>query len=223
MNINPGGNMDRSMIVSLSIAAALHAGVLFGFGRGPAPKIGKAEPPSPRILLTMQPDEPEPEDTTPKEEKTTASMAALVRSPEPPPRPEPTLFQQKFVPEVESNIPVQSLRDVNLDPTARIGDAARSGLTLKDLDNSPRARVQIPPPYPAEARRTGMSGKVLVEFVVDESGHVVEPRIVNSTDAAFNDTTLRTLLKWRFEPGRKNGRNVRFRMALPLEFSLNDN
>ena len=33
---------------------------------------------------------------------------------------------------------------------------------------------------------------------------------------------LRAVAKWRFEPGRRHGQIVRFRMVVPIHFSLNE-
>jgi protein TonB len=90
------------------------------------------------------------------------------------------------------------------------------------LDNPPRTRAQIAPAYPFEAKREGLAGDVLVEFTVNERGEVVNPRIVRSNSRVFEEPTLRAVSKWRFEPGRKNGRIVRFRMAQPVVFAVND-
>jgi protein TonB len=88
------------------------------------------------------------------------------------------------------------------------------------LDSTPRTRVRVSPEYPREAKSTGLTGEVLVEFVVDESGHVLNPRVVRSSDSRFETPTLRAVERWRFEPGKKDGRTVRFRMAVPVMFTL---
>jgi TonB family protein len=84
------------------------------------------------------------------------------------------------------------------------GDAwmARPVLSYAMLDNSPRTRAQAAPVYPSEARRQGLAGEVWVEFMVDEDGRVLNPRVVRSSDAMFESATLNAVLKWRFEPGQ---------------------
>ncbi len=93
-------------------------------------------------------------------------------------------------------------------------------LTAGALDKTPRTKVRVAPMYPNEARGTGLTGEVWVEFVVDEAGRVLRPRVVRSTDARFEAATLRAVEKWRFEPGTRQGVPVRFRMAVPVVFSL---
>lgn len=62
----------------------------------------------------------------------------------------------------------------------------------------------------------------MVEFNVDTKGRVVSARVRQSTDRAFEDLTLRAVLNWSFEPGRKHGRAVPFRMEIPVNFKLGE-
>lgn len=109
-------------------------------------------------------------------------------------------------------------------------DGLDNGKTLKDvkiyssieLDRSPRARLQPAPIYPVLAKSSGMTGEVLVTFTVDENGSVLSPRVLQSTDRMFDEPTLASVSKWRFEPGKKDGRPVRFKMAVPVTFRLNE-
>ena len=75
--------------------------------------------------------------------------------------------------------------------------------------------------YPAEALRRGLSGQVVVQFVVDEQGRVLEPRVVKSTDADFNAEALRLvwLMPW-WTPGRQQQQAVRVRCTLPISFTF---
>ena len=75
--------------------------------------------------------------------------------------------------------------------------------------------------YPADALRRGVSGQVVVQFVVDEQGRVLEPRVVKSTDADFNAEALRLvwLMPW-WTPGRQQQQAVRVRCTLPISFTF---
>jgi protein TonB len=54
---------------------------------------------------------------------------------------------------------------------------------------------------------------------VDETGVALMPRITDSTEPVCDESARRAVPRWRFEPGRKDGRGVRFRMAVPGAFS----
>jgi len=91
-----------------------------------------------------------------------------------------------------------------------------------DLDRVPHAKVQLPPDYPHALKQAGAEGSVTVEFDVDRTGQVVSARVLHSTHGDFESPTLRAVLKWRFEPGRRNGRAVPFRMQVPVHFRLGE-
>ena len=88
------------------------------------------------------------------------------------------------------------------------------------LDRIPRAKVQPPPAYPAAMHQAGITGSVTVEFDVDTTGRVVRAVVIRSSHREFAEPAVRAVLQWHFEPGRRNGRPVPFRMAVPIEFNL---
>ncbi|HXA79671.1 MAG TPA: TonB family protein [Opitutaceae bacterium] len=88
------------------------------------------------------------------------------------------------------------------------------------LDHTPEAVRQSQPIYPINAKNTGENGEVVVTFVVDESGRVLNPHVVSSTDPIFEEPTVRAIGQWRFAPGTVHGIPVRFRMSLPVTFHL---
>ena len=93
-------------------------------------------------------------------------------------------------------------------------------LDPRELDLPPRPTKQAPPLYPAELRSFRITGKVIVSFIIDRTGGVRDPRIVNSTHSAFEAPALAAIAEWRFEPGRKSGAAVNTRVALPIMFEL---
>ena len=93
-------------------------------------------------------------------------------------------------------------------------------VSLEMLDRTPEAVRQPQPIYPSAARQTGENGEVVVTFVVDESGRVLNPHVVSSSDPIFEEPTLRAIGQWRFAPGTVHGVPVRFRMSVPVAFRL---
>lgn len=76
------------------------------------------------------------------------------------------------------------------------------------LEQKPAPRSQMPPQYPFEMRNASIEGEVAVEFIVDMNGNVRNPFVVRSTHREFEDAALQAISKWRFRPGRKDGRIV---------------
>ena len=89
--------------------------------------------------------------------------------------------------------------------------------SLADLDQKPRVVHQPGPVLDAAARRKA-PGTVHILFVVDEQGRVENPVVQKSTDPVFERPALASVRQWRFEPGKRNGKPVRFRMRVPVTF-----
>ena len=68
-------------------------------------------------------------------------------------------------------------------------------------------------------QRSGTEGSGTVEFVVGTDGHVISAEAVNSTHRDFATAAVDAVLRWKFEPGTINGRKVRFRMVVPVQFN----
>lgn len=74
--------------------------------------------------------------------------------------------------------------------------------------------------YPEMARRAGIEGRVFVEFVVDENGDVVNPRVVRSIGGGADEEALRVVSQAKFRPGMQRGRPVKVQYMLPIYFRL---
>jgi protein TonB len=75
--------------------------------------------------------------------------------------------------------------------------------------------------YPELARKAGVEGMVVVQFIVDQEGNVTEPTVLRGIGAGCDQEALRVVQQAKFEPGRQRGKPVRVKMSLPIRFSLN--
>ena len=75
--------------------------------------------------------------------------------------------------------------------------------------------------YPREAVRQGIQGRVLVDFIIDEKGHVTSVRAVRSSHPLLEEEALRVInASPDWKPGRVNGKKVKAQMSLNVEFRL---
>ena len=75
--------------------------------------------------------------------------------------------------------------------------------------------------YPASAQETGIQGRVLVSFVVNKDGAIVEPKVTRSVDPSLDKESVRVVSSMpRWRPGKNNGRPVRVKYTLPVTFRL---
>lgn len=75
--------------------------------------------------------------------------------------------------------------------------------------------------YPAVAAEEGVSGRVIVEFVISKTGEVVNVHVLRGRHPALDKEAVRVVKampKWN--PGRNNGQPVKVTYTLPVIFKL---
>ena len=76
--------------------------------------------------------------------------------------------------------------------------------------------------YPVEAQENGLSGKVLLRFVINQKGEVENVEVTRGIDPSLDREAIRvvqSLPKWN--PGTQRGRPVKVWFAMPISFKLN--
>ncbi len=89
--------------------------------------------------------------------------------------------------------------------------------SIDDLDQKPRVIYQPTPSMTKEMRKK-TPATVYIVFIVDPQGKVSNPIIQKSSDSIFDQPALNAVKQWKFEPGKRNGQPVRFRMRVPITF-----
>lgn len=80
-----------------------------------------------------------------------------------------------------------------------------------------------PPRYPIGSVHKGEQGTVLLDVTVNASGTVTDVRVdQRGTNAAapLQAAAMEAARKWKFNPGRKNGKAVGGTLQIPVHFSL---
>ncbi len=75
--------------------------------------------------------------------------------------------------------------------------------------------------YPQIAKEKGITGKVIVQFVVDSQGKVMNAKVATSVDPSLDKEALRIVLSsplWT--PGKQNGKPVKVFYTFPVNFNL---
>ena len=93
---------------------------------------------------------------------------------------------------------------------------------VEDVQERPHLVSGLALTYPASLLLARVTGRVVVEAVIDTTGRVEEGtvRVIESTDARFNESAKVYLQAARFTPGRIAGRAVPVRFQMPVEFKL---
>lgn len=154
--------------------------------------VQKEDPPPPRPLVPVAvPDETVLDDVDLEFEALVDLEVALIP-------PHPPVAEQERESEPEIFVIVEQMPEL-------IG-----GLT--DLQRNVR--------YPEIAKRAGVQGRVIVQFVVTETGHVEDAVVVRGIGAGCDEESLRAVKQAQFRPGMQRGKAVKVKMTLPITFRL---
>ena len=73
--------------------------------------------------------------------------------------------------------------------------------------------------YPEEAREKGITGTVLVEFVVEKDGSVGNVKVKLPLSPECDNEAIRVVMAMpRWKPGKNNGEHVRCSYQVPITF-----
>jgi periplasmic protein TonB len=148
------------------------------------------------------------------------------KPPPPPPKPPPPPSKMRVetanvqvagggfaMPNVELN--------ANVGGGAFVGQMGSGGVGgMFDGDIIPLQR--IPPQYPRDAARSGITGWVQLEVLVNADGTVRSARVIESKPKGlFEASAVQAVLRWKFKPKVVNGQPVPQRGSQRIEFNLN--
>ncbi|MBL9188534.1 MAG: energy transducer TonB [Opitutaceae bacterium] len=215
--------MTRDLILGILISALLHAAVFFGDRLMPDKVVVvKKQEEAPKIELVQMPKlEEEPEIIETTEEVKPLDLAPPMQQ-DVPQLVTPDSFVQKIQPPPPEGITISA--QMNIVPEVRDPNMFK-GMQVFDiskLDQTPVPRLQGRPQYPFEMRRAGISGEVVVDFLVDTNGDVQNAYAIRSSQREFEASAVAAVSKWKFKAGRKGGRDVITRMQVPIVFTLNE-
>lgn len=102
------------------------------------------------------------------------------------------------------------------------GDQSLESNPARKVTKQPQAIRQAPPRYPYNQARAGLSGRVLLSFVINDEGRVVDIAVTAANNPAFERPAIEAIKKWRFRPGESEGRPVSVRVSQLIDFELDE-
>jgi TonB family protein len=182
--------------------------------------VGAAEATLDTNMVFLEEEEPEPEP-----------------EPEAPPPP-PKGFQTLMAPvDIPTSIPPINLNE-KFDPRQFSGVGVELGVAegvtvggpvdltqifVEAVVDEPPERISFPPPeYPRILLEARVEGTVVLEAVIDTTGHAEPPsiKVINSTNRAFEAPARDAMRRALFRPGRVRGQAVRVLVQMPLRFVI---
>lgn len=95
-----------------------------------------------------------------------------------------------------------------------------AGAPSGNFDTPPRFISGHAPVYPITQVQAGHAGEATIDFTVDIEGHTTDFRVVSTTYPYFASHAILAIQKWKFEPGKKNGKPVPVRIRLPISYIM---
>lgn len=207
----------RSGLVSLLVHTAVIGGAIFvtlsarqSVG---ATKIDTA-------LVYLQPQEPQHESPPPPELQVPLKGFQTVALPTNIPTAIPPVdLQEHFDPKDFSGVGVEGGTATGVTPPS--GNQVYSTL---EVDQAP-ALLSAPPldrDYPTLLRQAGITGRVVIEAVIDTTGkaELTSIAVIQTPHPGFNEAAKRWMTRALFRPARKGGRAVRVLVRQAIDYSL---
>jgi TonB family protein len=205
----------RGSIISLLIHTAVIGGAIF------ATLSARQSAASTKIdtaLVFIQPQEtqretPPPELQVPLKGFQTVAVPAIIPTAIP-----PVNLQEHFDPKDFSGVGVEGGTATGATPSAN------QVYSTGEVDQLP-ALVSSPPldrDYPALLRQAGITGRVVVQAVIDTTGRA-EPasiEVIQTVNPGFNDASKRWMARAVFRPARRSGHAVRVLVTQALDYSI---
>jgi periplasmic protein TonB len=147
------------------------------------------------------------------------------KPPPPPPQPPPPPKMRVAAETVQQGPTGMEIPSLNLSATVgggpiagQLGGKGMGGMFDGDL--LPLQR--IPPQYPRDAARSGVTGWVQLEVLVNADGSVRSAKVLDAKPRGiFEASAVQAVMRWKFKPKIQDGKPIEQRGAQKIEFNLN--
>src|SRR5436190_2335383 len=111
---------------------------------------------------------------------------------------------------------------VGTDANAQPGASVAAGPYVPGIAGvtSPVVIKRVEPLYPPVAIRGRMNGWVILECIIDKTGHIRDVKVVHSSFGAFEQPAIDAVRQWVFSPGLLNGQPVDVIFDLTVKFEV---
>lgn len=194
-------------LTGLGVTVALHIVLVYALIHGLARQIVEAVRPPLETKIIEEVKAPPPE------------------QPPPPPPPKFATPPPPFIPppEVRVQVPVQAPAITAVVSTPPAAAPPPPGQVHVPVTTAPvvQAASCEKPPYPPGARRANETGTVLLSFLIDVNGRILESKIERSSGyRRLDDAARQGLELCKFKPGTLDGRPTRSRARIEYVWSL---
>jgi periplasmic protein TonB len=178
------------------IAGAVNIAFVYGLTSGFVTRIVRDIPHAMEVSVITTPDKPQPATEPPKPQIAQPDNMATVAPPDI---------------QIQTDTPRPIIAATSA-PTTPAADSAASAV----------GSTHSIPPYPAEAKRLGQEGTVLLRLTISASGDVMSAEIVQSSGFAELDQTAAAWVQahWKYKPAVQGGIAVESTTTAAVKFDL---
>jgi len=87
---------------------------------------------------------------------------------------------------------------------------------------APKVISRVEPVYPEAAKKSRLSGVVILEMTIKEDGSVSDVRVVKPLPLGLDQAALDAVRQWRFEPAMKDGKPIEVIFNITMNFKLDE-
>lgn len=88
------------------------------------------------------------------------------------------------------------------------------------VTSMPKLSQEVRVPYPLEARKKGVEGPVVMDLLIDATGHVREATLLQGPDESLNQAALAAVKGFLFRPAQVQDKPVAVRIRYAYRFVL---
>jgi protein TonB len=137
-----------------------------------------------------------------KQDETVQKKERKPKKPPKPQEPPPQMAQ----PQLTSEAVASDTSGFDFSANVNANTAISNGLALDASDGEYLPIVKVAPVYPRRALQRGIEGYVIVEFMVDKTGAVKNPVVIEANpEGLFDRAAMDAALKFKYKPRVVNG------------------
>lgn len=92
-----------------------------------------------------------------------------------------------------------------------------------EVTRLPKVMREVKATYPAEAKKAGVAGPVVLDVLVDSTGKVRDIQVVSGPGFGLNESAVEALKKFEFRPALKGANSVAVKIRYTYRFKLDVN
>jgi TonB family protein len=112
---------------------------------------------------------------------------------------------------VESSVPLSET-----DPAEDLN--TENVVPLDQVDTQPVLKERFDPKYTSAALKKGITGQVIVNLLISETGDVIEVKVIQELPGGLSEETVKAVRQWKYEPAVKDGQKVKVWKRITITF-----